>query len=149
VLCHVAGRAGSRLLAIDAATGAQLLLRAEPGAQLSNPSTDGARLLYVRATGRQQELRLGPIGAAVPATDRLLLVHPSSGRRDVEHERGRHRHRQGYRGKRPPLPPRASPGVVATLWSTALTGDSAYVTRLRAISGRPRTADIIRVPAPP
>ena len=62
VLCHVAGPAGSRLIGIDTATGAQQLLRAEPIAQLSNPATDGARLLYVRATGRQQELRLGPVG---------------------------------------------------------------------------------------
>ena len=79
--------------------------------------------------------------------DRVLLVHASPGRRDREHERGRHRHRQGYRGRRPPLPPRASPGVVATLWSTALTGDTAYVTRLRRDAAQPRTADILRVPA--
>ena len=149
VLCHVAGPAGSRLIGIDTATGAQQLLRAEPIAQLSNPATDGARLLYVRATGRQQELRLGAVGPARPIDDRVLLVHPSSGRRDREHEHGRHRHRQGYRGHRPPLPPRAAPGVVATLWSTALTGDTAYVTRLRAIRGAARTADILRVPALP
>ena len=149
VLCHVAGPGGSRILAIDAATGAQQLLRTEPIATLTNPSTDGGRLVYVRATGRQQELRLGPVGPGRPIDDRALLVFPSSGRRDVEHEHGRHRHRQGYRGHRPRLPPRSSPGVVATLWSTALTGDAAYVTRLRAVSGGARTADILRVPALP
>ena len=52
--------------AIDAATGAQQLLRTEPGAQLTNPSTDGARLLYVRATGRQQELRVGAVAPGRP-----------------------------------------------------------------------------------
>ena len=41
---------------------------------------------------------------------------------------------------------RAAGVTVATLWSTALAADAAYVTRLRAISGRPRTADILRVP---
>ncbi len=149
VLCHVAGPAGSRVLAIDAATGAQQLLRAEPIATLTNPSTDGARLLYVRATGRQQELRMGPVGPGRPIDDRALLVFPSSGRRDVEHEHGRHRHRQGYRGRRPRLPPRSAPGVVATLWSTALTADAAYVTRLRVVSGGARSADILRVAALP
>jgi len=148
VLCHVAGPAGSQVLGVDADTGARQLLRAEPGAQVSNPATDGTRLLYVHATGRAQELRLGTLGAGDPAEDRVLLVHASSGRRDREHERGRRRHRQGYRHHGPPpLPPRAAPGVVDTLWSTALAGDSAYVTRLRARQGLPRSGDILRVPA--
>jgi hypothetical protein len=34
---------------------------------------------------------------------------------------------------------------VATLWSTALTDEAAYVTRLRAIKGVAPTADILRV----
>jgi hypothetical protein len=144
LLTHVAGPAASRLLGVDVATGAQTVLREEPGAQVSNPSSDGARLLYVHATGRSQELRAGPIAPLAPARDEVLLVHSSPGRRDREHEHGRRRHR--HRGRRPKLPPRARPGVVATLWTTALTGDSAYVTRLRAIRGERRTADILRVP---
>jgi len=147
VLCHVAGPRGSRLLGIDASSGAQEVLRADPVAQLSNPATDGVRLLYVRATGRQQELRVGPPLPLAPGGDRLLLVHASAGRRDRERESGRRPHRQGYRSGRPALPPRSAAGVVATLWSTALTPDAAYVTRLRAVSGGSRTADILRVPA--
>jgi hypothetical protein len=143
VLCHLAGPHGSSLLALDGASGARLLLRAEPGAQLSNPATDGARLLYVHATGRAQELRAGPIGPQRPADDAVLLVHPSAGRRDREHEPGRRRHR--HRGRRPKLPPRAQPGIVDTLWTTALTADAAYVTRIRARRGAGRTADILRV----
>lgn len=143
VLCHVAGPRGSSLLALDGATGTRLLLRAEPGAQLSNPATDGARLLYVHATGRAQELRAGPIEPLEPADDAVLLVHASSGRRDREHEPGRRRHR--HRGRRPELPPRAQPGIVDTLWTTALTADAAYVTRIRARRGAGRTADILRV----
>jgi len=144
LLTHVAGPAGSRLIGVDIATGAQEVLRTEPGAQLSNPASDGSLLLYVHATGRAQELRLGPVAPLDPAADAVLLVHPSSGRRDREHEHGRKRHR--HQGRRPKLPPRAKAGVVDTLWTTALAPAAAYVTRLRAREGVPRTADILRVP---
>jgi hypothetical protein len=149
LLCHTAGSAGSRLLYVDLATGAQQVLREQLGAQITNPTSDGSRLLYVHSTGQVQQLRLGPIAPADPAADRVLLVTPSPGQRDREHERGRHRHREGYRGHRPPLPPRAPRGVVTTLWTTALSADAAYVTRLRAVKGQPRTADILSVPALP
>jgi hypothetical protein len=149
LLCHTAGPAGSRLLHVDLATGAQQVLREQAGAQISNPATDGSRLLYVHATGQVQQLRIGPLAPADPGADHVLLVQPSPGQRDREHEHGRHRHRQGYRGRRPPLPPRAPRGVVGTLWTTALDPATAYVTRLRAVKGRPRAADILSVPAPP
>ncbi len=103
----------------------------------------------MHATGQVQQLRLGPLAPADPAADRVLLVHPSPGQRDTEHEHGRHRHRQGYRGHRPPLPPRARRGVVATLWTTALSADTAYVTRLRAVTGAAPSTDILAVPALP
>ena len=143
LLTHVAGPTGSRLIGVDVATGAQEILRTEPGAQVSNPASDGSLLLYVHATGRAQELRLGAVAPLAPAADAVLLVHPSSGRRDREHEPGRRRHRHG--GQRPKLPPRAEPGVVDTLWTTALAPDAAYVTRLRARKGAARTADILGV----
>ena len=144
VLFHVAGIAGSRIVAADPATGAQEVLREEPAAQLTNPSSDGVRLLFVRATGLQQELRLGPIVQA-EGGDLVIAVHPSSGRRDREHERGRRRHRHPYRH---PLPPFATPGETQTLWTTALVPDAAYVTRIVARPGRARRADILRVPLP-
>ena len=75
-----------------------------------------ATLLYVHATGRTQELRVGPLAtAAIPRDDEVLLVHASPGRRDREREPGRRRHR--HRRRRPKLPPRAAPGVVDTLWT--------------------------------
>ena len=107
---------------------------------LSNPATDGVQLLYVRATGRTQELRLGPLGKQRVARDRVLLVQPSPGQRDVEHEPGKTRHSTA------PLPPLARPGVADTLWTTALTSTHAYVTRLRTSRRTGRTADILRVP---
>jgi hypothetical protein len=144
LLIHAAGPAGSSILSVDLAGGVQQVLRAETGAQLSNPATDGTRLLYVHATGRAQELRIGALAPLDPESDETLLVHASSGRRDREHEHGRRRHR--HQGRRPELPPRAHPGIVDTLWTTALTGASAYFTRIRARQGQPRTADILRVP---
>jgi hypothetical protein len=148
LLCHLAGPRGSRILAIDLTTGAQQVLRTDPVAQITNPATDGSRLLYVHATGQTQELRIGPLAVGDPAADTVLLVHASPGRRDREHERGRHRHRQGYPGRRhPPLPPRSAPGVVATLWSTALMPGAAFVTRLRVVRGKGRSADVLSVPA--
>jgi hypothetical protein len=143
VLCHVAGPGGSRLMAIDPATGAQEPLREEPGAQITNPSSDGSLLLYVHATGRAQELRLGTLEPLDPADDEILAVLPSSGRRDREHEPGRRRHK--HQGVRPPLPPRAQPGVLDTIWATALTPESAFFTRIRVQRGLPRSADIVRV----
>jgi hypothetical protein len=145
---HIAGPAGGGLFALDLATNTRQTLRQEPGAQLYNPVSDGTRMLYVRATGRSQELRLGPLVPGPSGVDALLLEYASSGQRDDEHERGRHRHREGP--LRPqPLPPRARRGVVDTLWTTALGADGAYVTRLRAPRGGPRTAAILRVPVPP
>jgi hypothetical protein len=147
VIFHVAGRAGSRIVAVDGRTGgAETLLRAELGATVSNPAVEGGRLLYVRATGRQQELRLGLLTPAATATDTVIAVHPSAGRRDREHERGRHRHRHRYRDPLPPIAPR---GEVQTLWTTALAPDAAYVTRLIARQAEPDTADIMRVALPP
>jgi hypothetical protein len=36
--------------------------------------------------------------------------------------------------------------VAATLWTTALGADAAYVTRLRQETGRPVFAELLRVP---
>jgi hypothetical protein len=144
VLYHVAGIGGSRIVLADPATGAQEILRRKPGAQLTNPSSDGVRLLHVHASGRQQELRLGPIVESDGA-DLVIAVHPSSGRRDQERERGRTRHLHPYMR---PLPPIAKAGETQTLWSTAIAPDAAYVTRIVAPAGRARRADILRVGLP-
>lgn len=143
LLFHQAGPAGSRLVALDLATGRREVLRQEPGAMLANPATDGRRLLYVHATGRTQELRIGLLRPRAAAKDTAVLVTPSPGRRDPEHEPGRARHRPQI-----PLPPLAPQGVDDTLWSTALTTAHAYVTRLRTSRRAPRSSDILRVPVP-
>jgi hypothetical protein len=143
VLFHVAGGGGSRLVIADPADGTRRTLRSTPRAQLTNPSSDGRRLLHVHASGRQQELRLGPLEPH--AEDEVIAVHPSSGRRDREHERGRRRHRHRYRAPLPPIAPR---GETQSLWSTALAPDGAFVTRIVARPGQARRADILRVALP-
>ena len=139
VLFHLAGSGGSRIVIADPADGTPQTLRRTPRAQVSNPSSDGRRLLHVHASGRQQELRLGPLEPH--GEDEVIAVHPSSGRRDREHERGRRRHRHRYRAPLPPIAPR---GETQSLWSTALAPDGAFVTRIVA---RRRTAAAGRHPA--
>jgi hypothetical protein len=43
------------------------------------------------------------------------------------------------------LPPRPRRGLSASLWTTALAPDAAYVTRLRQASGKALVAEILRV----
>ena len=133
---HVAARSGSAIRLLDLATGAQRLVRSERRALLSNPSFDGASLLYVRSTYTLQELRLGGLARRRTTSDRVLYRTTPTARRDASHEPGRHRHSAGYRRRKPPpLAPRPPAGVVDTLWTTALGPASAYVTRLRRRGG--------------
>ena len=129
---HLVGRnTGSRLVTIELTTGQQSIVRrARRGAMLLNPTTDGDRLLYVRATARRQQLMAGLLGDE--RTDHSLYGIAPTVRRDSGIEAGRRRHREGYPGRRPPaLPRRPRPGHTYTLWTTALAGTDAYVTRLR------------------
>jgi hypothetical protein len=78
-----------------------------------------------------------------PLRDSRLWSTVPTGRRDAgrdpgdRHKRHGHPHRLWRRPRR---------GVSATLWTTALGEDAAYVTRLRQISGQPLVAEILRVP---
>jgi hypothetical protein len=146
VLFHRAGKRGSSIRAFDLATGVESVLRSERRALLSNPSSDGANLLYVRSTYTLQEIRTGAIARRKTTRDRALYRTTPTARRDATHESGRHRHGAGYKGgKPPPLAPRPPKGVVDTLWTTALGPNAAYVTRLRKRSGA-TTATVLSVP---
>ncbi len=115
--------ARSRILSYDLGTDVRRTLRSTTGAMLLAPTRADGHLLYVRSSARRQQLILGrrPIFATTPTA-----------RRDSGHEPGLEDHRQGYPGgKRPPQPPRPAEGYTATLWTTALDGRTAYVTRLR------------------
>jgi hypothetical protein len=146
VVFHRAGRTGSQIRLFDLATNRESVLRSERRALLSNPTFDGRRIVYVRSTYRLQELRLGILRRRATTRDELLYRTTPTARRDAEHEKGHHRHAAGYPGgKAPKLPPRPPAGVTDTLWTTALSGTTAYVTRLRLRNGV-TTATILSVP---
>jgi len=142
VAFHVIGRT-SRIIVADLASGNARTARQERRALLVNPSLQGGRLLYVRAIYSRQELRLGPVTRRAPRKDRRLWSTVPTGRRDAGHEPGNEHKQHGHPHR---LWKRPRRGVSATLWTTALAEDAAYVTRLRQIAGRPLVADILRVP---
>ncbi len=130
-------------MVVDLASGQAATARQERRALLLNPSLHGGRLLYVRAYYARQELRLGPVTRRSPRRDRRLWSTVPTGRRDAGHEPG-DRHKQ--HGQPHKLWKRPARGVSASLWTTALAADAAYVTRLRQVSGQPLVAEIVRVP---
>ena len=140
---HVNGGTGGKIVIADLAAGTAATVRSERRALLLNPSLLDGRLLYVRALFSRQELRIGPQTKSGPRRDRQLWQTVPTGRRDAGHEPGNRHKRHGQPHKlwrRPRL------GLSLTLWTTALTGDAAYVTRLRQVSGLPLETEILRVP---
>lgn len=135
---HQATREGSKLHALDLATGVRTVLASARRALLLNPTTLGGALLYVRSTRSRQELRL-----RTGATERVLYSLEPTARRDIGREPGKRPHRR--RGRVPRQPPRPLAGVTETLWTTALTDRVAYVTRLRALPGTRPSATLLRV----
>jgi hypothetical protein len=142
LLFHLARATSSRIDQIELASGARITLRRAPRTLLLNPSAFGGRLLYVRSTFQRQQLRLGPLRKQSTKRDRALYGTVPTGRRDAGYEPGAEHHRHGHPQK---LPPRPDPGVHLTLWTTALTADAAYVTRLRQDTGKPLKATLLRV----
>ena len=118
-----ASRAGSSIVALDLRRRRRRTLLSSATSQFLNPSTEGGRLLYVRVSRCDQSLRLRRLSGR---GDRTLLRMAPMARRDAGHEPGHTS--QGSE------PSRCPGGVAApsdaTLWTTALTGSVAYVTRL-------------------
>jgi hypothetical protein len=139
---HVPGRNGSRIVIADLATGRRTTVRRERRAMLLNPSLHGGDLAYVRSVYRRQELRVGPQSKRGPRRDRRLWSTVPTGRRDAGHEPGKKHHRHGWPRK---LWPRPKRGLSATLWTTALAADAAYVAMLRQTVGQPLEYAILRV----
>jgi hypothetical protein len=116
VVYHVATRGGSRIVAADLLSGTKRTMRSSRRAQLTNPSTLGGELLYVRQTNTAQFLELGPL--APGKSNRTLYRLGAPAVHDNGYERG---HSRRTRTRKPPLAP-------GTLWTTALGPDRAYVT---------------------
>jgi len=122
---HEANPRGSRIAALDLATGGSQTLRRSSRALLLNPSLLGGKLLYVRVTRLGQFLELGP--AAPGGRDRVVLARRPLARSDRGYSRGySHRTRT----------PRRRPQAPYMLWTTALGERSAYVTSLAMSPGR-------------
>jgi hypothetical protein len=139
---HVTGRTGSRIIVADVASGKRKTVRRERRALLLNPSLYGGALLYVRNVYTRQEVRLGPQSRRGPRRDRRLWSTVPTGRRDAGYEPGKKHHRHGWPRK---LWPRPAAGLSATIWTTALASEFAYVTLLRQVAGRPLEVAILRV----
>ena len=135
----VAGRTGSVIRTLDLVSGRPAALRsASRSVLLSQPSLHDGLLLYVRATRAHQQLLLGAATPRKTGRDRQLLRIRSTTRRDAGHDEGHTTQGRLHEDRHArPLRPAGY-----TLWSTALTAATAYVTRLRR-SGR--TADIVRL----
>ena len=139
---NVAGRTGSRIVIVDLAAGKKTTVRRERRALLLNPSLHGGRLLYVRNYYKRQELRVGPQSKQASTHDRRLWSIVPTGRRDAGHDPGKKHHRHGWPRR---LWPRPKRGLSATMWTTALAADTAYVTLLRQMAGQPLQVTILRV----
>jgi len=138
---HAAGRSGGRIVLADLAAGRSRTVRRERRAQLLNPSLLGDELLYVRSIYRRQEVRVGQLGGRMRRDRRLWQTVPA-GRRDAGHEPGASHHRHGHPRK---LWRRPREGVAATLWTTALAADAAYLTRLHQQAGKQLVAELLRL----
>jgi hypothetical protein len=139
---HVNGRTGSRIVIADLATGKNTTVRRERRALLLNPSLHGGRLLYVRNYYKRQELRIGPQSKRAPTHDRRLWSVVPTGRRDAGHDPGKEHHRHGWPRR---LWPRPKRGLSATMWTTALAAETAYVTLLRQVAGQGLEVTILSV----
>jgi hypothetical protein len=140
---HVTGRTGGRIVIADLATGKRSTVRRERRGLLLNPSLHDGQLAYVRSVYRRQELRVGPQSRRSPLRDRRLWSTLPTGRRDAGHDPGKKHHRHGWPRKLWPRPP---VGLSATVWTTALAADVAYVALLRQVSGQALEASVLRVP---
>ncbi|WP_354701526.1 hypothetical protein DSM112329_01845 [Paraconexibacter sp. AEG42_29] len=122
----VAGRRGSRIVAVDLLTRqARTVRRAGLGTQISQAAVHGRRLAYVSTNRCGQELRFGTT-ARPAAQDRALLRLRPVGSRDSGFQRG---YPDAYNAasKCPHRPTSRRAGVLSTV---ALSGTRAYVTRL-------------------
>jgi hypothetical protein len=135
----VAGRTGSAIRTLNLATGVTAALRdADRGVLLTQPALSAGRLLYVRTTRAHQQLLLGAAVRRRSESDHELLRIRSTTQRDAGHDNG-HTTQGRLLEDRHVRPLRAAR---YSLWSTAMTAATAYVTRLRRDG---RTADIVRL----
>ena len=113
------------------------MLRSSRKVQLLNPARIGGRLLYVRVSRCSQQLRIGPLNAN--GAGRVLYTLPPLAGQDAGHEHG-----HTTQGERLPCPHGPKP-TSRVLWTTAISGSSAYVTVLRPGSGGQMTPALLAI----
>ena len=107
-------------------------------AYLLSPARIGGTLLYVRLGRCSQQLRIGRLDGN--GAGRVLYKLPPLAGQDLGHEHG-----HPEQGSHVPCPGRPKP-TARSLWTTALSGTTAYVTVLRASSGGHLTPSLLAVP---
>jgi hypothetical protein len=135
-LFAVASPAGSWITSVDLTTGKRRLLRYSKSAVLLNPSQLGTKLLYVHDSRCSQELRTGELGGG---RERVLYRLPPVAGQDLGHERG-----HTSQGEHLPCPRRPRP-TARMLWTTALSGSTAYVTVLQPRRGGRTTPTLLAI----
>jgi hypothetical protein len=138
VVFHVARRGSTRIVLANLRTRRERMLRRGRRVLVLNPSLAGSRLLYVVVQRCRQELRLGRLGGRA----RTIVRLGGTGRRDRGHEPGHTS--QGSGGRCPPGSPRPTSVL---MWTTALLGRQAWLTRLRPLSNGGTRPAIVRVRA--
>ena len=138
VVYHLALPGRSRLFSFDLSTGKRSLLRSARHALLLSPARIGGKLLYVRLGRCSQQLRLGRPDGNGPG--RVLYKLPPLAGQDLGHERG-----HTEQGSHVPCPGRPRP-TTRSLWTTAISDTTAYVTVLRPAGGGHTTPSLLAVP---
>ena len=140
IVYHLALPGRSRLFSFDLSTGKRRLLRSARHALLLSPARIGEKLLYVRLGRCSQQLRLGRLDGNGPGRV-LYKLRPLAGQ-DLGHERG-----HTEQGSHVPCPGRPKP-TKQSLWTTALSDTTAYVTVLRPAGGGHTTPSLLEAALP-
>ena len=137
VVYHLGLPGRSRLYSFDLITGKRRLLRSARHALLLSPARLGSTLLYVRLGRCSQQLRIGRVDGN--GAGRVLYELPPLAGQDLGHEHG-----HPEQGSHVPCPGRPKP-TSRSLWTTALSGTTAYVTVLRPSGSGHSTPSLLAV----
>jgi hypothetical protein len=126
----------SSITSIDLSSATTRRLRNSRSNLLLNPSLLNGQLLYDEVSRCAQWVRLGPLDAP---SGRVLYTLPALAGQDSGHQRG-YTTQGSHTPCRGPLRP-----TTTMLWTTALTGDTAYVTKLAEPRANVSQASIVEI----
>jgi hypothetical protein len=126
----------SSITSVDLSSASTRRLRSSQSSLLLNPSLLRGQLLYDEVSRCAQWVRLGPLAGP---HGRVLYTLPALAGQDTGHERG-----HTEQGARTPCKGTVRP-TTTMLWTTALAGDNAYVTKLAEAHAGATHASIVRI----